>query len=365
MTTLAFYGSSLLSSYWNGAATYYRGMLQALAEHGYDITFFEPDAFDRQSHRDIEPPAWCQVIVYPATPVGLATVLDQGAQFDIVVKASGVGFADDDLLLGIIAQSRPDAVRIWWDVDAPATLAEIERDQDHPVRRSLGDIDLVLTYGGGQSVASAYRGLGANECVPVYNALDPHVHHPVEPDDRFKADLNFLGNRLPDREERVDRFFLKPARLMLGQRFLLGGSGWHDKQCSSNVEKVGHVATGMHNVFNCSPRAVLNINRDSMAQTGFSPPTRIFEAAGAGACLLTDAWTGIELFLKPGEEVLVVRDGDDVVEALDGLSVDRAKAIGDAALRRVLAEHTYARRALEVDRLLRATMIQKNGELAA
>ena len=350
---LAFYGSSLLSSYWNGAATYYRGILGALAPHGWDIVFYEPDAFDRQSHRDIEPPHYARVVVYPATPDALAGVLAQAAQADVVVKASGVGVFDTELLDGVIAHARPGALLVFWDVDAAATLQEMRGAPDHPMRRALPALDVVLTYGGGPPVVSAYAGFGARACTPIYNALNPAAHFPVPPDPRFIADLGFLANRLPDREARVEAFFLEPAARMPGRRFLLGGNGWHDKPMSSNVRAIGHVGTAEHNAFNCSPAAVLNVARDSMAAVGFSPATRVFEAAGAGACLITDAWEGIELFLRPDEEVLVARDGADVAAHLAALTPDRARTIGAAALRRVLDKHTYAQRAVIVDRLLR------------
>jgi spore maturation protein CgeB len=351
---IAFYGSSLLSSYWNGAATYYRGLLRDLAGRGYEITFYEPDAFDRQQHRDIDPPEWARSIVYPATPEGLRGVLGQAGAADIVVKASGVGAYDTELLEGIVEHSRRDALRIFWDVDAAATLDEMRADEGHVVRRMLPSLDMVLTYGGGPPVVSAYEGFGAALCVPIYNALDPATHFPVEPDDRFAADLAFLGNRLPDREARVEEFFLKPADALSGQSFLIGGNGWQTKAMPANVRHLGHVYTHQHNAFNCTPRAVLNVARDSMAHVGFSPATRVFEAAGAAACLITDAWEGIEQFLKPDEEVLVARDGRDVVEHLASLSRERARAIGRAALRRVLAEHSYAHRGAEVDALWRA-----------
>jgi spore maturation protein CgeB len=223
---------------------------------------------------------------------------------------------------------------------------------DHALRRSLPDLDLVLTYGGGDPVISAYRGFGAVQCVPIYNALDPSTHYPVPARDRFRSDLSFLGNRLPDREARVEAFFLRAAEMLPDRYFLLGGSGWADKPCPANLQKLGHVATDAHNAFNTSALAVLNINRDSMAATGFSPATRVFEAAGAGACLITDDFAGVELFLTPGQEVLVVRDGADVVDAMRSLTAARARQIGSAALRRVLQEHTYDRRAAIVDRLL-------------
>jgi spore maturation protein CgeB len=350
---IAFYGSSLLSSYWNGAATYYRGLLRDLAGRGYDITFYEPDAFDRQSHKDMEAPDWARSVVYDATPEALRGVLEEARKADIVVKASGVGVFDTELLEGILAHSRPNAMRLFWDVDAAATLDEMRTTEDHPVRRFLPELDMVLTYGGGPPVIEAYEGFGARRCVPVYNALDPTTHHPVDPDPAFAADLAFLGNRLPDREARVEEFFLKPAALLPQRTCLIGGNGWETKGMPANVRHLGHVYTHQHNAFNCTPLAVLNVARDSMANIGFSPATRVFEAAGATACLITDAWEGIELFLTPDEEVLVARDGQDVADHVAALTPERARAIGQAALRRILAEHTYAHRGEQVDRLFR------------
>jgi spore maturation protein CgeB len=362
---IAFYGSSLLSSWWNGAATYYRGLLRDLASRGYDITFYEPDAYERQQHRDMEPQPWARSIVYPATAEGLRSVLSQAGAADIVVKASGVGAFDDELIEGVLEHASADALKIFWDVDAAATLDEMRHSDDHPVRRALKSLDLVLTYGGGPPVVHRYLEFGAAECVPVYNALDPQTHHPVEPDPRFAADLSFLGNRLPDRETRVDEFFLAPAAALPERRFLIGGNGWETKAMPGNVRHLGHVFTHEHNAFNCTPLAVLNVARDSMANIGFSPATRVFEAAGAAACLITDAWEGIDQFLEPDEEVLVARDGQDVIEQVRALTPGRARVIGRAALQRVLAEHTYAHRGAQVDALLRERMASRMEEVAA
>ncbi|WP_027487597.1 CgeB family protein [Allorhizobium undicola] len=349
---IAFYGSSLLSAYWNGAATYYRGIIRALAALGHEITFYEPDIYDRQKHRDMDAPGWCRVVVYQPTQSDLLRVCGEAADADVVIKASGVGFADDCLPGLLQRQARRDALTIFWDVDAPATLAELFAAPEHPLRAALSGFSLVLTYGGGAPVISAYRALGADCCVPVYNALDPSTHHPVLPRAEFAADLGFLGNRLPDREARVESFFLEPAARMVDQRFLLGGSGWEDKPMAANIRRLGHVSTRDHNAFNVTPKAVLNISRADMARTGFSPATRVFEAAGAAACLITDHWEGIEQFLTPGEEVLVARDGRDVEEILTGLGRQEARAIGVKALQRVLKDHTYDNRALALHELL-------------
>jgi spore maturation protein CgeB len=351
---IAFYGSSILSSYWNGAATYYRGLLHALAGFGHQITFYEPDVYDRQQNRDIDPPEWCRVVVYEPTNEALRRVADEAANADIVVKASGVGFADDELLQLAMTSARRDALRIYWDVDAPATLAELSQDQDHPLRQSLSALDLVLTYGGGDPVVAGYTALGAKRCIPVYNALDPATHHPVEPDPRFRADLALLANRLPDREERIEEFFFVPVAQLPDRRFLLGGSGWSDRVGPEHLQYIGHVPTRDHNAFNCSATAVLNVSRDSMAANGFSPATRVFEAAGAGACLITDRWEGLSMFLAEGDEVLSARDGQDVASILEWLTPVQARSIGTAARLRVMQEHTYAHRARQVHELLSA-----------
>jgi spore maturation protein CgeB len=346
---IAFYGSSLLSSYWNGAATYYRGLVRALHERGHSITFYEPDAFGRQERRDIDPPDWCRVVVWRPEPGGLATAAAAAAEADIVVKASGVGVMDDAILEAVMAACRPDTLRIFWDVDAPATLASLEVEPDHPLRRALPDLDAVLTYGGGEPIEADYRRLGARHAESVFNAVDPATHHPVPADPRFASDLAFLGNRLPDREERVGRFLFEPARTMASLSILLGGAGWEPAGVPANVRVLGHVPTADHNAFNSTPRAVLNINRNSMAERGFSPATRIFEAAGAAACIITDDWAGIETILAPGSEILVARDGRDVAEHLANLTPGHAAEIGAAARARVLREHTYALRAEQVE----------------
>jgi spore maturation protein CgeB len=353
MSRIAFYGSSLVSAYWNGAATYYRGLLRNLSALGYDIVFYEPDAYDRQKHRDIDPPDWVESVVYPATEDGLRKVVAEAGRADVVVKASGVGVFDNELLEGVMAAATPHALRLFWDVDAPATLAEVKADAAHPLRKVLASLDAVMTYGGGPPVVSAYEALGARRCLPIYNGLDPATHYPEPAEPRFSGDLGFLGNRLPDREARVEEFFLKPAALLPERTFTIGGSGWDDKAMGSNVRRLGHVFSHQHNAFNRSSLAVLNIARDSMAAIGFSPATRVFEAAGAGACLITDYWEGIELFLKPGEEILVARDGKDVAELLATLTPGMAEEIGLSALDRVLLNHTYASRAEEVDTFLR------------
>ncbi len=165
---IAFFGSSLVSAYWNGACTYYRGIVRALHARGHDVAFYEPDAFDRQAHRDIDDPDWAEVVVYEPTDErrARALVADAAAGAEVIVKASGVGVCDAALEQAV-AESGAPALRIFWDVDAPATLASMEADGESPLRGLIGSYDLVLTYGGGQPVVGRYAALGARACVPV------------------------------------------------------------------------------------------------------------------------------------------------------------------------------------------------------
>jgi spore maturation protein CgeB len=359
----AFFGSSLVSSYWNGAATYYRGIIRAMHERGHQVTFYEPDAYDRQENRDMDDPGWARIRVYQANEDDLRQALEDAGHADIIIKTSGVGVFDEILEKEVLKFRLQNKPVFFWDVDAPATLDRVIHSHQDYFKELIPQYDLVLTYGGGAPVVNAYKKLGARNCYPIYNALDPSTHHPVDKEARFEADLAFMGNRLPDREKRVEDFFLDVAADMPDHRFILGGNGWGDKPMSSNIKYLSHVFTKDHNVLNCSPTAVLNISRDSMASYGFSPATRVFEAAGAGACIITDYWVGIDTFFEPGREILVANNGAEVKQILSGLTKEKASEIGSAALKKVLAEHTYTQRAAELDKILEQEFTMINAGL--
>jgi spore maturation protein CgeB len=270
----------------------------------------------------------------------------------VIVKASGVGVFDTMLEARVPAIKRPGAIAAYWDVDAPATLDRIAADCDDPFRGLIPAYDLILTYGGGPPVVASYRRFGARRCVPIYNGLHPTTHHPVMPEPRFACDLGLVANRLPDRESRIEEYFIEVAADLPDRRFLLGGSGWADKALPANIGYLGHVYTRDHNAFNASALAVLNVSRQSMAAYGFSPATRVFEAAGAAACIITDAWQGIAQFFEPGREILVAENGPAVAEQLAWLTPEKAREIGAAARARALSEHTYAQRVALLQRVL-------------
>jgi spore maturation protein CgeB len=348
------FGSSLTSCYWNGAATYYRGIYKNLNRLGHEVTFAEPDIYNRQQNRDGSVIDYATVRVYE-TPRDLEKVLAEACDSDLIIKHSGVG-ADDELLEAEVLRCGSDATRVaFWDVDAPATLARVDQNPSDPFRDLIPKYDFVFTYGGGDAVVEHYMRLGAKNCVPIYNAVDPDTHHPVTPERKFKCDLAFVGNRLPDREARVEQFFLAAAETASEFQFLLGGEGWGSRSLPRNVRWIGHVGTDLHNAINCSARMVMNINRESMAEIGFSPPTRVFEAAGAAACLITDAWTGVEQFFEPGREILLASGADDIVSYLREITPANAHQIGSAMHARALRDHIYQSRANLVNKILQGS----------
>jgi len=274
----------------------------------------------------------------------------------LVIKHSGVGVFDE-LLEARVLDCRSEATKVaFWDVDAPATLARVEENPQDPFRALIPQYDFIFTYGGGPPVVDHYMRLGAANCHPIYNAVDPATHYAVPACPALACDLVFVGNRLPDRERRVEEFFIRAAEFAPEYQFALGGEGWAGKPLPANVRWVGHVGTHDHNQVNCSARMVLNINRDSMALVGFSPPTRVFEAAGAGACLITDRWQGIEAFFAPGTEILTACGPEEVVAYLRTVSESDAKEIGRNMQTRALREHTYALRARQFESIV--TMAQ-------
>jgi spore maturation protein CgeB len=347
---ITFFGSSITSAYWNGAATYYRGICQALYRLGHQPVFVEQDIYGRQQHRDLlDDPNYAEVVVC-SDLAELQTQLDLARSSELVVKCSGVGRYDDELDLGVLGTRGPANRVVYWDVDAPFTLDKAIKEPDWAFRALIPRFDAILTYGGGPRVEQGYRALGARTVELVYNALDPDTHHPETADQAYNCDLLFVGHRLPDRESRVRDYFFGAAGMCPDHSFLLGGEGWGDVPRPPNVRYAGHVPTALHNRLNSSARLVLNVNRQAMADYGYSPPTRVFEAAGAGACVVSDRWDGIETFLTPGDEVLVASSPEDVARFLKEVPAAEAARIGERARARVLAEHTYARRGEQLER---------------
>jgi spore maturation protein CgeB len=354
---ITIFGSSIVSAYWNGAATYYRGMCAALHARGHRIRFVEQDIYERQQHRDFDQdPPYCEVRVLSGWEQIERELKAASVEADLIVKCNNTGAFDQEMEEWLAGESQTRSHPgtsppvVFWDVDAPATLAECD-EPDSYLRPLIPRFACILTYGGGDPVITQYRALGAREVVPIYNAVDPQAYHPVAPSSEYECDLFFMGNRMPDREARFRDFFLEAATAAPCYRFMLGGEGWGDLALPANVRYIGHCPTPLHPAMNCSSRLVLNLNRQAMAATGFSPPTRVFEAAACASCLVTDDWEGIDTFFAPGMEILVARGPEDLVRYLAEVTWPQARAIGERARQRALRDHTYASRVETFERV--------------
>jgi spore maturation protein CgeB len=349
---LAFFGSSLVSAYWNGAATYYRGLCAALHARGHTVRFVEQDIYDRQRHRDLAgDPPYAEVRVVAGWEALERELAAARADADLIVKCNDSGAYDRETEEWLVGSGGPPVAFL--DVDALATLEECA-DPACYLRPLVPRFASVFTNGGGPPVVEGYRRLGARRVVPVYNAADPAEYYPVPPEAALAADLLLIASRLPDREARVREFFFRAAALAPDLAFALGGPGWGEGVAlPPNVRWIGYVPTAAHRARICSARMSLNVVRAAMARSGFSPPTRVFEVAACGGCLITDAWAGVERFLAPGREVLVAADAEAVVAHLRTTSAAAARAIGRRARERVLRDHTYASRAARFDAVAR------------
>lgn len=348
---IAFFGSSILSAYRNGAATFYRGLIKALHGIGYQTVFYEPGLPERHQYVDMKESEWVQVRVYEPVFSSAHQMLEEASTADIIIKASGVGVLDAWLEAEVLALKRENNLVIYWDVEGPVTLKKLEDNPVDPFRLLIPQYDFILTNGGGRPVTRAYNRLGAKACYVIYNAADPAVHYPVAAEEQYRAGMIFMGNRLPDRETRIREFFFSVASRLPDKKFLLAGSGWEDIYLPSNVSYLGHLLTSDHNLLNTSAKTILNVSRHNMAAEGYSPSSRLFEAAAAGSCMVTDYWEGIDIFFEPGSEILVAHNGAEVAGLLEQLDDKKAAEMGEAALHRVHSSHTFTQRAKQVDEI--------------
>jgi len=345
------FGSSIDSCYRDSGAAYYRGCYKYLARRGHEVVFAEPDAYGRRKRRDSSGVSYVESLMYRPGR-GIDAMLRRALLADVVIKHSGLG-VDDELLEQRVLECCRQSVLIFWDADPSATIIRMKANPRDPFLRAVPRYDAVFTYGGGPESSSDYLKIGARSCYSIHHGVDSETHYPVEPDPGLKCDLAFLGNRSPERESRVDELFFKAAKLAPEKDFLLGGEGWEGKEAPMNVRWIGHVPASEHNRINCSAGMVINISRSSIAERGYAPPNRIFEAAGAAACMLSDEWPGLKEFFDPGREIFVVRSAEDVAAALRSFDRSMRWRAGTAFFAAAMQRHTYGIRARQAEEAIR------------
>jgi len=243
---------------------------------------------------------------------------------------------------------------VFYDLDTPITLERLHagKDVQYIGPRGLRDFDLVLSYTGGTELELLKTELGAQRVAPLYGSVDPEVHSPVAPVSMFQCDLSYLGTYAEDRQKTLKELFVEPARRVPNRKFLIGGAQYPQEfPWAENIFFASHVAPPDHPAFYSSSQFTLNVTRAAMAQMGYCPSGRLFEAAACGTPILSDWWEGLDDFFKPGSEMIVARNSEDVIDALALLPAERKK-ISRAARERTLEEHTADRRAMELEGIL-------------
>jgi spore maturation protein CgeB len=345
---LVIFGLTLSSSWGNGHATLWRGLIRALARAGNEVVFFERDVPYYAAHRDLTSLSHARLFLY-ASWHSIASVANTHIRdAEVVIVTS---YCPDAIAAcRQIFDSGTRAVRVFYDLDTPVTLARVAVGEsvDYLPPEGLRGFDLVLSYTGGDALTALKQHLGATRVAPLYGHVDPDAHCPVNRNDAQAAALSYLGTFAADRQRALERLFVQPARLRPEQRFVLAGSGYpQDFPWQPNIWFKQHIAPGAHPEFFCSSKLTLNITRADMAACGYCPSGRLFEAAACGTPVLTDQWQGLEQFFTPGEEILVAHSTEDAIAAIE-LPAATLLRIATAARERTLAEHTSAHRARQL-----------------
>jgi spore maturation protein CgeB len=339
------FGLTVSSSWGNGHATIWRGLCNALARQGHEVSFFEKDVPYYANHRDLQSPENYDLILYPLwadVSLKARTFVDE-SDVAVVTSYCPDAIAATELILG------SQALKIFYDLDTAVTLEAYRTHGavDYIPSYGLGDFDLVLSYVGGRALHELRELFGARRVEPLYGSVDPEVHRPVPPSSHYDSDLSYLGTYAADRQRTLRELFLEPAQRMPDRKFLLGGAQYPDDfPWSENVWFVRHVPPPEHPAFYSSSKVTLNVTRGAMASFGYCPSGRLFEAAACETPVVSDSWEGLADFFEPRGEILLASSTEDVVDALQ-LGGKELRRIGKAARERTLSAHTAEHRARE------------------
>lgn len=343
---ITFFGLTLSSSWGNGHATPYRALLRALAGNGHTIAFFERDVPYYARRRDFSECAYCHLVLYSCWEEARALALQAAANSDVVIVGSycseGARMIDD-----ILALSQP--LRVFYDLDTPITLEKLRAGEAEYLRREqIPEFDLYLSFTGGAILRELEAEWGARMARPLYGCVDPGVYLRTAGKEEFTCDLSYMGTYAADRQSKLKELFLEPARRTPERAFLLAGSMYPDElHWPVNVRRFEHLAPELHPAFYSSCRATLNITRGQMAQSGYCPSGRFFEASACGTPILSDWWEGLDQFFTPGEQIAIVNNAADVMTYLES-SDENLRAMAVRARERTLDEHTGERRAQQL-----------------
>jgi len=344
---LVVFGLSVSSSWGNGHATLWRGLIRALAGLGHRIIFYERDVPYYAEHRDLQDLSGGELRLYSTWEDVFRQAQTDVADADASIVTS---YCPDGVAAANLVLNDAAGLRVFYDLDTPVTLDRLRNGEPVPYlpTEGLAEFDLVLSYTGGVALQELRERLGARRVTPLYGSVDPRIHYPVARVDHYRAHLSYLGTYAEDRQEALLRLFIEPARRLPTRRFLIGGAKYPPAfPWSDNIFFVRHLPPSEHSAFYCSSRVTLNVTRAPMAEMGFCPSGRLFEAAACGAAVLSDSWEGLSEFFLPGSEILVANTIEDVLAALETTDHELSR-LARASRERVLTDHTAERRAVQL-----------------
>ena len=350
-------GLSITSAWGNGHATTYRGLLRELSARGHQVTFLERDVPWYASQRDLPNPEGVATSLYSSLDDLRGSWRNAIEQADVVIVGSYVPEGRDVVKLVLELARGPVA---FYDIDTPITLSALARNRcEYLDAADVRKLSTYLSFSGGAALVELARDFGAQRPVPLYCSADERVYFPdtsIVP----QWSLGYLGTYSTDRQPTLEELLLVPARELPSHAFAVGGPQYPaDIAWPANVTRIEHVAPPEHRRFYAQQRYTLNVTREDMRRLGWSPSIRLFEAAACGVPLVTDTWPGLEELFRYGHEILPARTAADVVRVLTELSEDERTALAERARRRVLAEHTAAHRAEQLESYLRDALDER------
>ncbi|ONF47264.1 glycosyltransferase [Methylobacterium radiotolerans] len=341
-------GLSLSSSWGNGHATTYRALLKAFAGRGHDVLFLERDVPWYAQHRDLPDPDFCDLALY-ADLDGLDAHRAAIAAADAVIVGS---YVPDGVAAGARVLDWARGTRAFYDIDTPVTLAALEAGTcAYLAAGQIRDYDLYLSFTGGPTLRRLERAYGAPAARALYCSVDPDAYPALDRPARY--DLSYLGTYSPDRQPTLERLLIEPARRAPDLRFAVAGPQYPAGiDWPANVERIEHLPPDRHPDFYAASRYTLNVTRADMVRAGWSPSVRLFEAGACGTPVISDRWDGLDTLLVPEREILLPDSPEAVLAILRGRAAADRRSLGAAARAAILARHTAAARAEELERFL-------------
>lgn len=349
---IVIYGLAITSSWGNGHATTYRSLCKALARRGHKIHFVEKDLEWYRNNRDLPEPGFCTVHHYDEWDVSRAPLLRLSNDADAIVIGS---FFPDATAVTQALLDGGCAPLLFYDIDTPVTLSKLRADggTSYLDATHIPAFAAYLSFTGGPALKELERSYGSAYAVPFYCSVDPDIYTPVPAQKQYLNDLSYLGTHATDRQPKLMRLLNETAFRMPESRFVVAGAQYpKDIHWAPNVERVIHLSPRQHPSFYCSSRFTLNLTRDEMVKTGYSPSVRLFEASACATPILSDEWEGLEQFLRPGTEILLPHDSYEVTQILTRMSEDERNRIGRNARERILSSHRSEQRAIEFEAIV-------------